>query len=83
MYGQNGSTAYKIIKKNSNFKLVTLTENRIINKKFSAIKPELNTEKAFKKTDIIIDFTIPSCTLENAKNCFKTKKKGCYRNNRF
>ena len=50
-----------------NFKLVTLTENRLINKKFNGIKPELNSEKAFKKTDIIIDFTIPKITLEILK----------------
>ena len=23
------------------------------------IKPELNSDKAFKKTDVIIDFTVP------------------------
>ena len=39
--------------------LTTLTENRVINKKLNGIKPELNTENAFKKTDVIIDFTIP------------------------
>ena len=36
----------------------------MVNKKFNNIKPELNSEKAFKKTDIIIDFTVPKCTLE-------------------
>ena len=73
--GRMGQQLIKSLKKNSNFKLVTLTENRIINKKFSAIKPELNTEKAFKKTDIIIDFTIPSCTLEMLKIVSKLKKR--------
>ena len=33
--------------------------NRLINKKINGVKPELNTENAYKKTDIIIDFTIP------------------------
>ena len=31
---------------------------------------ELNSDKAFKKTDVIIDFTVPKCTLEipNSQN---------------
>ena len=62
-------------KKNKNFKLVTLTENISINKKFNGIKPELNSEKAFKKADIIIDFTVPDCTLEILKIASKLKKK--------
>ena len=33
-----------------------------INKKISGIKPSLNTELAFKKSNLIIDFTIPKCT---------------------
>jgi 4-hydroxy-tetrahydrodipicolinate reductase len=55
--------------------LVTLTENRIINKKFNGIKPEPNTEIAFEKTDIIIDFTIPKCTIEVLKIASKLKKR--------
>ena len=46
-----------------------------MNKKFNGIKPEFNSDKAFKKTDIIIDFTIPSCTLEILKIAAKLKKK--------
>jgi len=61
--------------KNKNFKLVALTENRTIHKKFNGIKPEFNSENAFKKTDIIIDFTIPKCTLEILKIASKLKKK--------
>ena len=34
MHGKDGSTTHKILKKkNKNFKLVTLTENRLVNKK--------------------------------------------------
>jgi 4-hydroxy-tetrahydrodipicolinate reductase len=73
--GRMGRQIIKSLKKNNNFKLTTLTENKIINKKFNGIKPELNTEEAFKKTDIIIDFTIPSCTLEMLKIASKLKKK--------
>ncbi len=73
--GRMGQQLIKSAKKNKNFKLVTLTENRLINKKFNGIKPELNSVKAFKKSDIIIDFTVPGCTLEILKIASKLKKK--------
>ena len=73
--GRMGKQLMKSSKKNKNFKLVALTENRLINKKFNGIKPELNSDKAFKKTDIIIDFTMPNCTLEILKIASKLKKK--------
>ena len=73
--GRMGQQLIKSSKKNKNFKLVTLTENRLINKKFYGIKPELNSYKAFKKVDTIIDFTVPSCTLEILKIASKLKKK--------
>jgi 4-hydroxy-tetrahydrodipicolinate reductase len=73
--GRMGQQLIKSSKKNKNFKLVTLTENRLINKKFNGVKPELNSEKAFKKADVIIDFTIPKCTLEILKIASKLKKK--------
>ena len=73
--GRMGQQIIKSLKKNNNFKLTTLTENNIINRKFNGIKPELNTEEAFRRTDIIIDFTIPSCTLEILKFASKLKKK--------
>jgi len=73
--GRMGQQLIKSSKSNKNFKLTTLTENRVINKRFNKIKPELNTEKAFKKTDIIIDFTTPHCTLEILKIASKLKKK--------
>ena len=73
--GRMGQQLIKSSKSNHHFKLTTLTENKLINKKFNGIKPELNTEDAFKKTDVIIDFTIPSCTLEILKIASKLKKK--------
>ena len=73
--GRMGQQLIKSSKKNINFKLVALTENILINKKVNGIKLELNSEKAFKKTDIIIDFTVPSCTLEILKIATKLKKK--------
>ena len=73
--GRMGQQLIKSSKKNINFKLVALTENVLINKKVNGIKLELNSEKAFKKTDIIIDFTVPSCTLEILKIAKRLKKK--------
>ena len=73
--GRMGQQLIKSSKKNINFKLLTLTENVLINKKVNGIKLELNSEKAFKKTDIIIDFTVPSCTLEILKIAKRLKKK--------
>ena len=72
--GRMGQQLIRSSKINNNFKLVTLTENRAINKKFNGITPELNTEKAFKKTDVIIDFTLPECTLEILKIASKLNK---------
>ena len=73
--GRMGQQLIKSSKANHNFKLSTLTENKLINKRFNGIKPELNTEIAFKKTDVIIDFTIPKCTLEMLKIAAKLKKR--------
>ena len=73
--GRMGQQLIKSSKSDKNFKLVTLTENRVINKKISGIKPELNTETAFKKANVIIDFTIPKCTFEVLKIASKLKKR--------
>jgi len=73
--GRMGQQLIRSSKKNKKFKLVTLTESRLVNKKFNGIKPELNSDVAFKNTDIIIDFTIPNCTLEILKIACKLKKK--------
>jgi len=73
--GRMGQQLIKSLQKNKSFKLVTLTENKLINKKFNGIKPELNSDKAFKKTDIIVDFTVPDCTFEILKIATKLKKK--------
>ena len=73
--GRMGQQLIKSSKNTKNFKLVTVTENRVINKKVSGLKPQLNSEFAFKKANIIIDFTIPKCTLEVLKIASKLKKK--------
>ena len=73
--GRMGQQLIKSSTRDRNFKLITLTENRIIDKKISGIKPDINNEQAFRKIDVIIDFTVPKCTLEILKIATKLKKK--------
>ena len=73
--GRMGQQLIKTAKKEKGYKIHSLTEYKIINKKFNGIKPQLNTEEAFKKTDVIIDFTIPKCTFEVLKIATKLKKR--------
>ena len=73
--GRMGQQLIKSANKNKFFKIVSLTENRIINKKILGIEPVLNSLNAFKKTDVIIDFTVPKCTLEIIKIATKLKKR--------
>jgi len=73
--GRMGQQLIKSSKSNKNFKLVALTENKKINKKISGIKLDLNTDQTFKKTDVILDFTVPKCTLEILKIASKLKKR--------
>ena len=70
-----GQQLIKSVKKDKSMKIVSLTESRLINKKISGIKLSLNTEDAFKKAYLIIDFTTPKCTLEVLKIASKLKKK--------
>ena len=73
--GRMGQQLIKSSKKDKAFKIITLTENRKINKKISGIKPELNSVNSFKGAHVIIDFTDPKCTLEILKIASKQKKK--------
>ena len=73
--GRMGQQLIKSSKSNNNFKIVALTESKTINKKISGIKLDINTNEALKKADVIIDFTIPKCTLEILKIASKLKKR--------
>ena len=73
--GKMGQQLIKSSKKNKDFKLAVLTENRLIKKKTAGIKPSLNTINAFKKANVIIDFTVPKCTLKVLKIATKQKKR--------
>ena len=73
--GRMGQQLIKSSNNNKNFKLVSLTENFKINRKINNILPEFNGVDSFKKTNVIIDFTIPKCTLEVLKIASKLKKR--------
>jgi len=73
--GRMGKQIIKSVKLDKSFKLVTLTENKLINKKINGIKINQNTEEAFKNVNLIIDFTIPKCTFEVLKIASKLKKR--------
>tara|TARA_B100001059_G_C17555119_1_gene437247 strand:+ start:333 stop:695 length:363 start_codon:yes stop_codon:yes gene_type:complete len=73
--GRMGQQLIKASNKNKRFKINSLTENRLITKKIAGIKPQLNTLNAFKDTDVIIDFTVPKCTIEVIKIASKINKK--------
>jgi len=73
--GKMGQQLIKSSQSNKDFKLVALTENKLIAKKIAGIKLSLNTNLTFKKADVIIDFTVPKCTLEILKIASILKKR--------
>ena len=73
--GRMGQQLIKSALKDRRFKLVTLTEGKKINKKILGIKVDLNHEKRFKNTNIIIDFTTPKCTFQILEIAAKLKKR--------
>ena len=81
--GRMGQQLINSIKKDKIFKIVSLTESKIVRQKVNNIAPKINSEEAFRNTDIIIDFTVPRCTFEVLKIASKLKKKSCYWNNWF
>ena len=73
-----GRMGQEIIKSSislKNFRFISVKENKIINKKIMGLKPQLNSKNAFKNSNVIIDFTIPKCTLEVLKIASKLKKR--------
>jgi len=73
--GRMGQQLIKSSKTVKDFRLVSLTENRIINKKVSGLKLQLNTENAYKNAHVKIAFTIQTCALEVLKIASKLKKR--------
>ena len=73
--GRMGKQLIESSKKDRSFKIVSLTENKSIKKKISGINISLNTAYSLKDASVIIDFTVPKCTLEILKIASKLKKK--------
>ena len=73
--GRMGQQIIKSARSDKNFKLVALTENKKINKKIFGVRLEQNTELTLKKSNLIIDFTIPKCTFQVLKIASKLKKR--------
>jgi 4-hydroxy-tetrahydrodipicolinate reductase len=74
-FGRMGQQLVKSSRSAKNFKLVSVTEDGPVNKKVFGLRPQLNSVSAFKNANVIIDFTIPKCTLEVLKIASKLKKK--------
>ena len=73
--GRMGQEIIKSSKKSKYFKITSLTESKIINRKVSGLFPKLNSHEAFKNSNVIIDFTEPKCTIEILKIASKLKKR--------
>ena len=72
--GRMGQQLVKSSSVDKNFKLTTLTENRLVKKKISGIKPSLNNENSFKNRQI----------LSNAQKYFwKIHQMGCFERSYF
>ena len=73
--GRMGQQIIKSAKTDKSFKLVALTESRNIKRKINGIKIVENTERSLGKANLIIDFTVPRCTLQVLKIASKLKKR--------
>ena len=72
--GRMGQILINQISKNKNLKLYSLTDLKI-GKKIKGIKIQNNSLEAFKKTDVIIDFSRPKSSIEILNFAKKLKKK--------
>ena len=73
--GRMGQQIIKSVNKDRNFNLVAITEIKKKNQKINGIKINSNNEQSLKSAHVIIDFTIPKCTLEVLKIATKLRKK--------
>ena len=72
--GRMGQILINRISKNKNLKLYSLTDVKI-GKKIKGIKIQNNSLDAFKKTDVIIDFSRPKSSIEILNFAKKLRKK--------
>ena len=80
--GKMGQILIKNISKNKKLRLFSLTDIKS-GKNINGIKIQKNNLEAFKKTDVIIDFSRPKASIEILNYAKKLKKKSCNWNNRF
>ena len=73
--GRMGQQIINSSKKDRKFIITSITESKILNKKISGFKLQINSKKAFKNAQVIIDFSTPKCTLEILKIASVLKKK--------
>tara|TARA_B100001121_G_scaffold218973_1_gene192273 strand:- start:13876 stop:14652 length:777 start_codon:yes stop_codon:yes gene_type:complete len=73
--GRMGRQITKSAILDKNFKIVTLTEHKKINKKVHGVNINLNTERSFKNANVIIDFSTPKCTFQILEIASKLKKR--------
>ena len=73
-FGRMGQILINRISKNKNLKLISLTDLKL-GKKIKGIKIQNNSLDAFKKTDVIIDFSRPKSSIEILNFAKKLKKK--------
>ena len=72
--GRMGQILINRISKNKNLKLISLTDLKV-GKKIKGIKIQNNSLEAFKKTDVIIDFSKPKSSIEILNLAKKLRKK--------
>ena len=72
--GRMGQILINRISKNKNLKIYSLTDIRV-GQKIKGIKIQNNSLEAFKKTDVIIDFSRPKSSIEILNFAKKLKKK--------
>ena len=72
--GRMGQILINQTSKNKNLKLISLTDIRV-GKKIKGIKVQNNSLEAFKKTDVIIDFSKPKSSIEILNYADQLKKK--------
>ena len=72
--GRMGKILIKRVSKNKNLKLISLTDIKS-GKTINGIRIQKNNMEAFKKTDVIIDFSTPKASLEILNYANKFKKK--------
>jgi len=73
--GRMGRQIITSARSDKEFKIVALTESKKLNKKIHNLRISQNSLEAFKRANIIIDFSIPKCTFEVLKIALKLKKK--------